>query len=330
MNSSTNNLSAEFTTSLISMGLSSSQINKITQGLAASKINLSKCSFNEIIEWAARNDLGSFFNKSNEDINQTATGKKFTTPTPFDEIQELAQQKNRFFEQLVDEESSIMMKLLKKELCSMKKSKNETLQEYLRVLQEGEDLKEKCFLATRSIIFTLLDNLMNIKAKKINKVDISSLESLLLEIFSLRILSKNQNQTLYKKYVIFISKRNAEPSYELLTLNEMFERETPKVQTSRPKNGKSIQKKTERLSRTCKETELKAENADEFNEQGATNTDIYETDFKDLCVICINQQREIVYLPCAHLLTCKSCGPLLDECPICTQKVEKKLKIFWS
>ena len=332
MNSNeSSNLSAEFAASLISMGLKSSQISKVEQGLITSKINLNKCSFNEIIEWAARNEIGSLPERQ-EDVNfQTDLKKNFSTAVPFEDIQGLALQKIRFFEELLDEDSGSMMKLLKKELCSMKKTKSEVHQEYLRVLREEEDLKEACFRATRSIIFKLVDNVLNFRGKKSIKIDIPSFESILLEVFRLNLLNNNQNQQLFKKYMAYIQKINGEPNFEILDIIENLSiKGTPKISTINFKRKKANDKKTEGKTKSIKDAECKPEYQNKPTDEVITNEDLYERDFRDLCVICLNKQREIVYLPCAHLLTCNSCGPLLDQCPICTQKVVSKLKIYWS
>lgn len=43
------------------------------------------------------------------------------------------------------------------------------------------------------------------------------------------------------------------------------------------------------------------------------------------CVICLNNKRKIVILPCKHSHTCISCVKKLDICPVCRGVIKFKL-----
>lgn len=53
-----------------------------------------------------------------------------------------------------------------------------------------------------------------------------------------------------------------------------------------------------------------------------------------LCVICWNDRKTIVLLPCRHLCVCLSCSKKLwnnvqqETCPICRNNVENLLEVF--
>jgi hypothetical protein len=53
-----------------------------------------------------------------------------------------------------------------------------------------------------------------------------------------------------------------------------------------------------------------------------------------LCVICWNERKNIVLLPCRHLCVCLSCSQQLwnnnrnETCPICRKEVENRLEVF--
>jgi hypothetical protein len=53
-----------------------------------------------------------------------------------------------------------------------------------------------------------------------------------------------------------------------------------------------------------------------------------------LCVICWNDRKNIVLLPCRHLCVCVSCSQKLwnntkkETCPICRQDVENLIEVF--
>jgi hypothetical protein len=44
------------------------------------------------------------------------------------------------------------------------------------------------------------------------------------------------------------------------------------------------------------------------------------------CIICCEKERNTVFYPCLHLVTCEDCGfhKIKNECPQCLQKIEKK------
>ncbi|CAF1248746.1 unnamed protein product [Rotaria sp. Silwood1] len=53
-----------------------------------------------------------------------------------------------------------------------------------------------------------------------------------------------------------------------------------------------------------------------------------------LCVICCNDRKNIVLLPCRHLCVCVTCSKQLwnntqkQTCPICRSQVDNRLEIF--
>lgn len=48
---------------------------------------------------------------------------------------------------------------------------------------------------------------------------------------------------------------------------------------------------------------------------------------EDLCAICFDHQRDIVFLPCKHFCVCWECGKRVDKCLMCRAEVEKKLLV---
>jgi hypothetical protein len=48
------------------------------------------------------------------------------------------------------------------------------------------------------------------------------------------------------------------------------------------------------------------------------------------CIICMERERNIVLLPCRHLLTCEDCGETVFECPVCREGVSHRLIVFAS
>ena len=46
-----------------------------------------------------------------------------------------------------------------------------------------------------------------------------------------------------------------------------------------------------------------------------------------ICKKCGEREKEIMFLPCSHLLYCMICSKS-DYCPICMKKIEAQIKVF--
>nr|XP_054497160.1 E3 ubiquitin-protein ligase XIAP isoform X4 [Agelaius phoeniceus] len=47
-----------------------------------------------------------------------------------------------------------------------------------------------------------------------------------------------------------------------------------------------------------------------------------------LCKICMDKDVSVVFIPCGHLVACKECAQLLNECPLCRKDIMKIQEIF--
>lgn len=47
-----------------------------------------------------------------------------------------------------------------------------------------------------------------------------------------------------------------------------------------------------------------------------------------LCVVCLIKDKNILYLPCAHLATCLDCSYSLQTCPMCRSAVQATVRTF--
>jgi len=51
-------------------------------------------------------------------------------------------------------------------------------------------------------------------------------------------------------------------------------------------------------------------------------------DFKvqNECIICMENERKVIFFPCLHLISCETCAfsRLHNECPTCNTKIEKR------
>uniref|UniRef100_A0A0A9Y257 Apoptosis 2 inhibitor n=1 Tax=Lygus hesperus TaxID=30085 RepID=A0A0A9Y257_LYGHE len=49
-----------------------------------------------------------------------------------------------------------------------------------------------------------------------------------------------------------------------------------------------------------------------------------------LCKVCLDREVVIVFLPCAHLVTCSDCAQSLKDCPLCRQPIKATVRTFLS
>ncbi len=47
----------------------------------------------------------------------------------------------------------------------------------------------------------------------------------------------------------------------------------------------------------------------------------------DECMVCSDQKREVVALPCGHITTCSGCAERVKKCLICREFIDDKKKV---
>lgn len=47
-----------------------------------------------------------------------------------------------------------------------------------------------------------------------------------------------------------------------------------------------------------------------------------------LCKICMVTDTNVVFLPCGHLVSCASCAPALQMCPICRATIKGTVRTY--
>jgi superfamily II helicase len=47
-----------------------------------------------------------------------------------------------------------------------------------------------------------------------------------------------------------------------------------------------------------------------------------------LCVICLDEEREIVMVPCGHYCCCESCAWDVTRCPVCRKTMDIRQKVY--
>jgi hypothetical protein len=84
---------------------------------------------------------------------------------------------------------------------------------------------------------------------------------------------------------------------------------------------------TELLSYTRQIAELKEKDVIVVNEIREDNVKKREREDRE-CSICLDNERDCVYVPCGHTKTCMSCSKNIDKCPICRSDINNKYKMY--
>ncbi|NWT98321.1 LRSM1 ligase, partial [Urocynchramus pylzowi] len=48
------------------------------------------------------------------------------------------------------------------------------------------------------------------------------------------------------------------------------------------------------------------------------------------CVVCMEQEPQMIFLPCGHVCCCQGCCERLHSCPLCRQDIAQRIRIFHS
>ncbi|NXF92194.1 LRSM1 ligase, partial [Eubucco bourcierii] len=51
---------------------------------------------------------------------------------------------------------------------------------------------------------------------------------------------------------------------------------------------------------------------------------------KSECVVCMEQEPQIIFLPCGHVCCCQNCCERLQPCPLCRKDIAQRIRIFHS
>ncbi|XP_021269371.1 E3 ubiquitin-protein ligase LRSAM1 isoform X5 [Numida meleagris] len=51
---------------------------------------------------------------------------------------------------------------------------------------------------------------------------------------------------------------------------------------------------------------------------------------KSECVVCMEQEAQMIFLPCGHVCCCQTCCKRLQTCPLCRKDITQHVRIFYS
>ncbi|XP_027176330.1 E3 ubiquitin-protein ligase SP1 [Coffea eugenioides] len=81
------------------------------------------------------------------------------------------------------------------------------------------------------------------------------------------------------------------------------------------------------LAAAAKRSSKEEEGSNGVSENGSDNSKKDRT-MPDLCVICLEQEYNSVFVPCGHMCCCMACSSHLTNCPLCRRRIEQVVKTF--
>ncbi|NWU89663.1 LRSM1 ligase, partial [Upupa epops] len=57
---------------------------------------------------------------------------------------------------------------------------------------------------------------------------------------------------------------------------------------------------------------------------------LLQWDKKSECVVCMEQETQMIFLPCGHICCCQTCCEQLHTCPLCRKDIAQRIRVFHS
>ncbi|XP_014246408.1 E3 ubiquitin-protein ligase LRSAM1-like isoform X2 [Cimex lectularius] len=68
--------------------------------------------------------------------------------------------------------------------------------------------------------------------------------------------------------------------------------------------------------------------APEYQDEAGPSPTAPPVDYDTECVICMNSECELVFVPCGHLCCCRGCSQKLAQCPLCRSQIAQKVFVI--
>ena len=62
--------------------------------------------------------------------------------------------------------------------------------------------------------------------------------------------------------------------------------------------------------------------------RGKENDEKEEDNNNIKCVICLENYKCMLLMPCKHVCCCEQCSKDINQCPLCRKNIESKTKIY--
>ena len=60
----------------------------------------------------------------------------------------------------------------------------------------------------------------------------------------------------------------------------------------------------------------------------AVSGEVSRRDTASKCCVCLEKDRDVVFMPCFHLVACWDCSKRMCECPICRKNIGQKRRVY--
>lgn len=227
----------------------------------------------------------------------------------------------------------------------------EVVREMKKRTQRGILLLNQCFFGSLALIMRRC--VTNKKAAK--SIDIQTFLQLLLFLNHLKCFTCPQKKYLINQYLKYCWLNDLRPNESLLAIMQ------EKKRTSYPEDLREFINQSDRVRLDVDdsfvdddtveiiltdewyenfESELDAMKEqilcrmDEkkicMEKSFSNNSSNSELTKREACVMCKNERRAVLFMPCTHFLTCEGCANLLDQCLVCKQGIAEGLLVYWS
>ena len=101
------------------------------------------------------------------------------------------------------------------------------------------------------------------------------------------------------------------------------------------KRMKDLEREIRRLREGMAERDLKIKMDNEAKTSALVSVKLLEREIGCLreerrCKICMEADAAVLFDPCGHLSTCSGCSSSLTECPMCRNRIKRKIRAFMS
>ena len=96
-----------------------------------------------------------------------------------------------------------------------------------------------------------------------------------------------------------------------------------------------LEKENKNLWREISSLQMKVNSLESYLQKMTDSDSSDDSDEEDekimdcnLCIICMERERNIVTAPCRHLCLCSHCVRRVKQCPLCRKKIKKPVRVF--
>ena len=63
--------------------------------------------------------------------------------------------------------------------------------------------------------------------------------------------------------------------------------------------------------------------------QSQQQSEMSEVQDRYMCKVCMENQIQMTFMPCGHLVCCGQCALVMEDCPICRTKISGMVKTYY-